>query len=114
MHIRLLAYKTNPICDNAQRCHKKKERFSIQKSAPKRKITCFDDYDAVFYDKLRALRTEIASEAGIPPYIVFSDKTLKDLSAKKPQSKEAMLEVHGIGEVKFERYGEAFLEILNG
>ncbi len=92
----------------------KKERLSIQTSASKRKVTYFDDYDAALYDKLRALRSEIASEAGIPPYIVFSDKTLKDLSAKKPQSKEAMLEVHGIGEVKFDRYGEAFLELLNG
>jgi ATP-dependent DNA helicase RecQ len=65
------------------------------------------------YDKLRSLRTQIASEKGIPPYIVFSDKTLKDLSAKVPQSKEEMLAVHGIGEVKFERYGLEFLELLS-
>ncbi|MCF6244934.1 MAG: HRDC domain-containing protein, partial [Sulfurovum sp.] len=70
-------------------------------------------YDVEMYDKLRSLRTEIASKKGIPPYIVFSDKTLKDLSAKVPQNKEEMLEVHGIGEVKYERYGEAFLEVLN-
>ena len=91
----------------------KKERLSVQKATPKRKVTYFDDYDAEVYDQLRDLRSQIASENGIPPYIVFSDKTLKDLSAKKPQSKEEMLDVHGIGEVKFERYGEAFLELLN-
>ena len=90
----------------------KEERLSIQKATPKRKVTYFDDYDAEVYDKLRDLRTRIASENGIPPYIVFSDKTLKDLSAKKPRSKEEMLEVHGIGEVKFERYGKTFLDIL--
>ncbi len=90
----------------------KKERLSVKQSAPKRKVTYFDDYDAELYDKLRKLRSHIASENGIPPYIVFSDKTLKDLSAKKPQSKEEMLEVHGIGEVKYERYGEAFLALL--
>jgi len=90
----------------------KKERLSVQKAKPKRRVTFFDDYDVALYDRLRALRSEIASDSGIPPYIVFSDKTLKDLSAKKPQSKEEMLEVHGIGEVKFERYGETFLEIL--
>jgi ATP-dependent DNA helicase RecQ len=61
---------------------------------------------------LRDLRSQIASENGIPPYIVFSDKTLKDLSAKKPATKEDMLAVHGIGEVKFERYGEVFLRAL--
>lgn len=90
----------------------KKERLSIQKAEVKKKVTYFDDYDVEMYDKLRTLRTQIATQKGIPPYIVFSDKTLKDLSAKVPRNKEAMLEVHGIGEVKFERYGKVFLEVL--
>ncbi|RUM70297.1 MAG: DNA helicase RecQ [Sulfurovum sp.] len=90
----------------------KKERLTVQKAEIKKKVTYFDDYDVEMYDKLRTLRTQIASQKGIPPYIVFSDKTLKDLSSKVPQNKEEMLEVHGIGEVKFERYGEAFLELL--
>jgi ATP-dependent DNA helicase RecQ len=91
----------------------KKERLTIQKAEAKKKVTYFDDYDAQMYDSLRELRTKIASKKGIPPYIVFSDKTLKDLSSKVPQNKEEMLEVHGIGEVKFERYGKAFLEVLS-
>ena len=90
----------------------KKERLTVQKAETKKKVTYFDDYDVDIYDKLRTLRTQIASEKGIPPYIVFSDKTLKDLSVKQPKSKEDMLDVHGIGEVKFERYGKEFLEIL--
>jgi ATP-dependent DNA helicase RecQ len=91
----------------------KKERLFIQKAPAKKSLGYGDDYNAEVYDKLRSLRTQIASEKGIPPYIVFSDKTLKDLSLKVPQDKEAMLEVHGIGEVKFERYGEEFLALLN-
>lgn len=91
----------------------KKERLTVQKAESKKRVTYFDDYDVEMYDKLRDLRTQIASEKGIPPYIVFSDKTLKDLSMKVPQDKEAMLLVHGIGEVKFERYGEEFLTLLN-
>ena len=91
----------------------KKERLTVQKAESKKRVTYFDDYDVEMYDKLRDLRTQIASEKGIPPYIVFSDKTLKDLSVKVPQDKEAMLLVHGIGEVKFERYGEEFLTLLN-
>jgi ATP-dependent DNA helicase RecQ len=90
----------------------KKERLSIQKATSKHRVTFFDDYDVELFDKLRDLRAQIAEENAIPPYIVFSDKTLKDLSAKKPVSKEEMLEVHGIGEVKYERYGEAFLALL--
>ena len=90
----------------------KKERLTVQKAESKKKVTYFDDYDVDVYDKLRDLRTQIASQKGIPPYIVFSDKTLKDLSNKQPQDKDEMLSVHGIGEVKFERYGKAFLEVL--
>ena len=90
----------------------KKERLTVQLAETKRKVTYFDDYDVEMYDKLRSLRTQIASEKGIPPYIVFSDKTLKDLSTKQPQSKAEMLEVHGIGDVKFERYGKAFLSLI--
>ena len=90
----------------------KKERLAVKQAELKRKVTFFDDYDTELFDKLRDLRTQIASENGIPPYIVFSDKTLKDLSAKKPLSKEEMLEVHGIGEVKYDRYGELFLKLL--
>jgi len=58
------------------------------------------------------LRLEIAQKDGVPPYIVFSDKTLKELSIKVPHTKEEMLEIHGVGEVKFERYGEEFLALL--
>lgn len=91
----------------------KKERLAFKKTEAKRKSAFFDTYDAELYGKLRDLRTQIAEENGIPPYIVFSDKTLKDLSMQKPKSKEEMLEVHGIGEVKFARYGEEFLALLN-
>ena len=90
----------------------KKERLTVQKAEAKKKVTYFDDYNVEVYDKLRELRTQIATGKGIPPYIVFSDKTLKDLSNKQPQTKVEMLDVHGIGEVKFERYGKEFLELL--
>ena len=101
------------VIKGAHQIELKKERLTVQKAVAKKKVTYFDDYDVEVYDRLRDLRTQIASEKGIPPYIVFSDKTLKDLSMKVPQDKEAMLEVHGIGEVKFERYGKEFLTLLN-
>ena len=91
----------------------KKERLSVQKASKIQQTNDLDDHGAQMYEKLKKLRMQIASEKGIPPYIVFSDKTLKDLSMKTPQSKEEMLEVHGIGEVKYERYGRPFLELLH-
>jgi len=90
----------------------KKERLTVQKAEAKKKVSYFDDYNVEVFAKLRELRAQIAQVNNIPPYIVFSDKTLKDLSTKKPQTKEEMLDVHGIGEVKFDRYGEEFLLLL--
>ena len=63
------------------------------------------------FERLRALRLNIAKENEIPPYVVFSDKTLKEMAEKLPQNEEEMLDISGIGEVKFKRYGEAFLEL---
>jgi ATP-dependent DNA helicase RecQ len=63
------------------------------------------------FESFRTLRSELATKNNIPAYIVFSDKTLKDFTARLPQNKEQMLEVHGVGEVKYERYGEKFLEL---
>lgn len=62
--------------------------------------------------RLRALRRRLAEEGRVPPYMIFSDKTLTDLVAKRPGSKEALLDVFGLGAVKVERYGEAILETL--
>jgi ATP-dependent DNA helicase RecQ len=65
------------------------------------------------FESFRILRREIATEQNIPAYIVFGDKTLVELARRLPQNREEMLDIHGIGEVKFERYGEKFLELSN-
>jgi len=110
-------YRVTPfgveVLKGEHRIDLKKERLYVQKAKAKRKETFFDNYNVELYDQLRELRKTIASEKGIPPYMVFSDKTLKELSESQPQNKEEMLEVHGIGEIKFERYGEAFLTMLH-
>lgn len=61
------------------------------------------------FEELRRLRTEIAREESVPPYIVFSDKTLVLMCSLHPKNKEEMLQVSGVGEHKFEKYGERFL-----
>ena len=90
----------------------REERLTIQKVKAKKKVEYFDDYEVEIFDKLRGLRKAIATENKVPPYVVFSDKTLKELSNHMPTNKSGMLAIHGIGEVKFERYGEAFLELI--
>ena len=70
-----------------------------------------DSVEDEVFEKFRALRFEIASKNEIPAYIVFSDKTLIEFASKLPQNREEMLDVNGVGEVKYERYGEEFLTL---
>ncbi len=92
----------------------REDRLAIRKTTTKKRsaINDLSEYDKNIFDKLKALRWEIAQANNIPPYIVFSDKTLKELSISMPKNREGMLEVHGIGEVKFERYGEEFIRLI--
>ena len=67
------------------------------------------DYNRELFELLRVRRKSIADDQNVPPYVVFSDKTLVDMSAYYPQSRESLLKMHGVGSVKFEQYGEIFL-----
>lgn len=64
------------------------------------------------FERLRQLRLTIAKEEAMPPYIIFSDKTLVDMCVKLPGNKQEMLQVSGVGENKFSKYGERFLEAV--
>ncbi|MGN4125283.1 DNA helicase RecQ [Lysinibacillus sphaericus] len=64
------------------------------------------------FEHLRLLRKEIADEESVPPFVVFSDKTLRELCDKKPTALEGLRKVSGIGEVKFEKYGKRFFDAL--
>lgn len=86
----------------------KKERFNTK--------TSVDNPEN--FERLRGLRSQLAKDEGKPAYVIFSDKTLNDMAARLPQTQDEMLAVNGVGDVKYERYGEAFLalcqEIENG
>lgn len=86
---------------------KRKVEFKMPKIS--KKISINND----LFEKLRTLRRQLAVDGGIAPYMVFSDHTLKDMSEKYPETREEMLEVSGVGEVKFIKYGEKFLELIN-
>ena len=68
--------------------------------------------DNRLFELLRICRSQLARKAHVPPYMVFSDKTLHDMCAKVPHTREEMLEVSGVGEVKYDKYGEAFLKVI--
>ncbi|MBX9033831.1 RecQ family ATP-dependent DNA helicase [Gordonibacter massiliensis (ex Traore et al. 2017)] len=68
--------------------------------------------DPELFERLRTLRKRLADEAEVPPYIVFSDATLRDMCAKRPATEDEFLDVSGVGATKLARYGEAFLAEL--
>ena len=86
----------------------------IKEKKPKKRLLAEEgevDYD--LFEKLRGLRMELAKKDRVPPYLVFTDKTLTQMCQLRPKSKEEMLMVSGVGENKFRKYGEAFLALLN-
>ena len=64
------------------------------------------------WEALRELRTRLAREAGVPPYVIFHDATLREMVRLRPSSPTELLALQGVGETKLERYGEAFLQVL--
>ncbi len=69
-------------------------------------------YDAGLFQKLRLLRKQLADEAGVPPFVIFSDRSLIQMAVHLPQSSEEFLAVQGVGQRKLERYGDAFLDVI--
>jgi ATP-dependent DNA helicase RecQ len=70
------------------------------------------DYDRELFEELRALRRRIATDAGVPPYIVFGDATLQQMAYYIPQSEDSLSRISGVGAVKLQRYGEEFLGVI--
>ncbi len=71
-----------------------------------------NDSDRVLFDRLRRLRTQIAREAGVPPYVVFPDATLAGMAKARPVSEAELLRVSGVGQTKLERYGTEFIALV--
>ena len=89
-----------------------KEKTSETQIKPKkdRRSDILNSKGLALFDELRALRMDIARQENMPPYIIFSDKTLVDMCIKLPFTKEEMLLVNGVGENKYQRYGEQFIQ----
>ena len=91
------------------------DKATNRKLKPKKNIKGMDSLTSSgfkLFDKLKELRLEIAREEKMPPYIVFNDKTLIDMCAKTPTTKSDMLNVSGVGENKYGKYGERFIAVI--
>jgi ATP-dependent DNA helicase RecQ len=86
-------------------------RVTVYQKVSRRPMAAASGDDGLF-DRLRQLRKELATRDKVPPYIVFSDSTLREMSEVRPITAAEMLNVKGVGEAKFRSYGAAFLDVL--
>ena len=83
---------------------------SAKKKSPKN--TAALDYNEELFEKLRVLRKELADAGGVPPFVVFGDKSLIEMAAHLPSDDEEFLYIHGVGANKLNKYGPAFLQAI--
>lgn len=107
------------ICNKCSNCVvvEEEEEETYVETGKKRKkaaqLAGLNELGVALFEKLRSVRTELAAEKSVPPYIICSDKTLKDMCAKLPRDKEQLADVYGMGEQKIQNYGEAFVTAVN-
>ena len=114
-------YRTLGLTKKSGKILKGESEFSVtkklgvvksHKKAVKTNSSEFEDYDKELFQILKDHRYKMAKEKGVPPFVIFSDKTLKDLSIKKPRNESEFLDVYGVGKSKSEKYGSIFLELI--
>ncbi|MBC2278682.1 DNA helicase RecQ [Listeria welshimeri] len=86
--------------------------LKVERKQAKRAEKVKIDVNSELFEKLREVRRELAAKHKVPPYIIFSDETLREMCAYMPQTEEALLEVKGIGAMKRDKYGAEFLVVL--
>ncbi|CQR46105.1 ATP-dependent DNA helicase RecQ [Paraliobacillus sp. PM-2] len=100
-------YPTLQLTKHAESVLKGKQQiWMIQTSVQQQDAS---DYDKGLFEALRILRKKMADQQGVPPYILFSDVALKEMSTYYPKTEQAMLKIKGVGEKKYQQYGEAFI-----
>ena len=77
-----------------------------------RAATVLEPEHADLFESLRALRAEIAREQGVPAYVIFHDRTLREMAAARPTDETSLAALHGVGASKLERFGDRFLELI--
>jgi ATP-dependent DNA helicase RecQ len=113
-----LTEKSRLVLKGAQQVQLRKDPHPVKikrpiKPLPRRVFEFEDEEENQLFEKLRLLRLEIARQLKLPPYVVFHDKTLKEIAILKPTTRAAMLQVTGVGEQKLERYASRFLDAVN-
>jgi ATP-dependent DNA helicase RecQ len=86
-------------------------RAKASKKTPRSAVS-LDANDLPLFNRLRELRKDIATQQGVPPYVIFGDVSLVEMSQRRPRNEHEFLEITGVGQVKLERHGATFLEAI--
>lgn len=110
-------YRTLSLTDSARAALKSRAKIfgqlqEVEERAKKKDNKKELEYNHALFALLRAKRKELADADGVPPYVIFSDRTLVEMAAYYPQSKESLLGISGVGQVKLEKFGGLFLEVI--
>lgn len=108
-----LSAKSGEVLTGGVKVYHKKHLVESKSTLRKKKISTEDmleNFDPDLFEELRELRYNLSLEKGFAPFMVFHDSTLKEMASYFPQSKEALMTIKGVGEKKYESYGESFIE----
>ncbi|MEP3046924.1 MAG: DNA helicase RecQ [Roseibium sp.] len=113
----ILTEKSRTILRGEETIALRKDRNAagLKKTRTSRSASLADDLDQddrLLFERLRRLRTQIARDQGVPPYVVFPDATLAGMASARPVTSDGLLDVSGVGQSKLEKYGEAFLDLV--
>ena len=108
-----LTPKARPVLRGEERVHLREDAAPKRPAKVARKPSAApQDTPPQLWEALRETRRRLAEDANVPPYVIFHDATLHDMARVMPTSPEALLQLHGVGQAKLERYGDAFLDVL--
>lgn len=107
-----LAEKSRALLKDLEKVHLRKFRSELTKQKRENKPLTSNHNQPELFEELRTLRSNLAKEFQVPPYIIFNDKTLHDMCHILPRNEEEILLVHGVGKAKFDKYGPEFLSVI--
>ncbi len=107
-----LTQRAKPLLSGGESLMLREVSRTTQKSVGRSVKPSLESADQPLFDALRALRKSLADERGVPPYVIFHDKTLYEMIASLPTNLSEMADISGVGEQKLERFGESFLSVI--
>jgi ATP-dependent DNA helicase RecQ len=108
-----LTEKARPLLKGEQKFEASEPRAQLhQTKASGRKTKSDQPTDNTLLTMLKSIRTQLAKNQDVPPFVIFSDASLVDMASRQPKTDTEFLDVHGVGQYKLKKYGDLFLETI--